>query len=112
VLGGPAEREDEQAVGSAIDELTAQVRGDANQLTTLEHMLLTPDDQRQRSLEYEVDLLLARMTVDAASLTGLERELVDAERRDAQLSTQGHEPLARIGVEPRARDARFHANGC
>ena len=48
------------------------------------------------------------MAVDAATLAGLQHELVEAEGRHPELPAEGDEALGRIEVQPRAGDAGFH----
>jgi len=46
--------------------------------------------------------------VDPAALAGLEHDLVDAERRHAELSAERHEALAGLGVESRPGGPGLH----
>src|SRR5918995_3284350 len=108
VLAGSAEREQHEAAGAAVGELAAHGRRNAHELSALERLLLTLDQQGERSVEHEVDLLLLRMAVDAATLAGFEHHLVEPEGRDPELAAEGDEALGCVEVEPRAGDARFH----
>ena len=82
----------------------------AHEVSALERLLLTLDQQGERSVEHEVDLLLLRMAVDAATLAGFEHHLVEPEGRDPELAAEGDEALGCVEVEPCAGDARFHGD--
>jgi hypothetical protein len=71
-------------------------------------VLLALNEERQRPLEDEVDLLLARVTVDPPALARLEHDLVDPEACDPELPAKRQEPLPGVGVQARARDAFLH----
>ena len=71
-------------------------------------LLLALDQQRQRPLQHEVDLLLALVAVDAPALARLEHHLVDPEARDPERAAQRDEALAGVGIERGACDAVVH----
>jgi hypothetical protein len=88
VLGRAVERHEHEPLRVAIDKLAPDRRRHAHQLARLEDVLVAFDQQRQRALEHEVDLLLPAMAVDAPALARLEHDLVHAERADPQLPAQ------------------------
>ena len=108
MLARPAEGEQDEAAGTAVDELAAHGRGNAGEVSTPERLLLALDQQGEGSLEHQVDLLLHRMAVDAATLAGLQHELVEAEGRHPELPAEREEALSRIEVQPCTGDAGFH----
>ena len=98
-----------QPLRAAVDELAAHRRRDAHELAALERLFLALDQDRQRPLEHEVDLLLVEVAMDATALARLEHDLVDPEARDAELAAQRQEALADVGVQAGAGDAFVHA---
>ena len=68
MLAVTAQRDHDDPLGSAVDELAAHLRRDAHELAGPDGLLLALDDQRQRPLEDEIDLLLALVAMDAPAL--------------------------------------------
>jgi hypothetical protein len=99
VLAGSTERDQQEPLGPAVDELPADVRPDADELARLDRRLLAVEQEAEGALEDEVDLLLVLMPVDPAALAGLQHDLVEAERRDAELGAEALEALRGVGVE-------------
>jgi hypothetical protein len=100
VLAGGAEGEDDQALGSAVDELAADRRGDAQQFAGAQPRLLPLDEHGQLALDDEVDLLLVGMTMYAHPLPGRQGDLVDAKAHEPELAAQREQAL--VGVGPQA----------
>src|SRR5438094_566298 len=72
---------------------------------------LVLDQQRERAGEHHVDLLLARVAVDAAALAGLQHDQVQPERAAAELLAQALEALGGVdpvGVEAGERHGGVH----
>jgi anti-sigma factor ChrR (cupin superfamily) len=110
VLVRAAKREQHEALGPAVDELATDRRPDPHELAALEHVLLALDQQRQRAVEDQVDLLLLAVAMDAPALQWLEHDLVHPEARHAELAPQRHEALAGVGLKARTGDAFLHAS--
>ena len=83
-------------------------RRDADQLAALERRLLALDEQGERPLEHEVDLLLALVGVDAPALARVQHDLVEAEARDAELGAQAHEAVLGVRLQPRPGGPVLH----
>ncbi len=107
VIAGSAERDQHDALRSCVDELAAHLGADPHQVVAAKDVLDALHQQRQLTLEDEVDLLLVAMRVYASALTGLEHEQVDAEAVHAQLAAQGLEALAAVAIELGERYVRF-----
>jgi len=88
VYARPAQRNKNEPAGTAVRELSAKRRGDANQLALpgLEPFLL--DDEREIPLQHQIDLLLALVAMDPSALSRLQHDLVHAKRTHAQRSAQ------------------------
>ena len=67
-------------------------------------MLGAVEQQRQLTLEDEIDLLLALVRVDAHSLTRLEDHGVDPEAADAEFAAQPLQAVGGVGIERREGD--------
>src|SRR4051812_26662784 len=93
---------------TAVDELATYRRRDPDQLAALVRGLLPLDEQRQRALEHEVDLLLALVGVDAPALAGVQDDLVEPEARDPELGAQAHEAVLGVGPQARRRGSVLH----
>src|SRR3990172_4810644 len=106
-LGAP-NGENRQAARSPIDELAADVRGDAHHFVLTEISPLALDEERERPLEDDVDLLLALVPMDPPALARAEDDQVEAERLDAEVAAETLEALARVEVELRVGDAVLH----
>jgi hypothetical protein len=98
-----AKREKHEALGAAVYDLSPQLRRYPNELAALEAGLLALDEQRERPLEHEVDLFLARVPVNPTPLAGSKHDLVQSERRDAELAAKRDETLAGVGIEASPR---------
>src|SRR4051812_37626681 len=108
VLAGAADREQVEVGRAAVDELAADGRRDADQLAGLVRGLLALDEQAERSLEHEVDLLLALVGVDPPALAGVKHDLVEPEARDAELGPEAHEAVLGVVLEARGGGAVVH----
>src|SRR6185369_6100277 len=97
---GAADGKQVQRAGPAVDQLALDARGDADDLAALERRLLALDEQGERPLEHEVDLLLALVRVDAPALARVQHDLVEAEARDAELGAQAHEAVLGVRLQP------------
>jgi hypothetical protein len=108
VLAIPAEREQDQRLRAAIDELAPQRGSHAHELALRERRLLALDQQGELALEDQVDLLLALVAVDPPSLPGLQDKLVDSESAHAELPAQRHEAFCAVALEARPRGSALH----
>lgn len=99
VLARAAECDQDEASGSCVDELAAHRRTHPHQTVGTEHVLDSLDQQRQLTLENEVDLLLVLMRMYASSLARLEHDQVDPEAAHLQLAPQSLEALAAVAIE-------------
>ena len=104
-----AERDQQHVLGVPVGDVAAHVRCDAGDLALAQLLDLVLEDERERAVQDEVDLLLGRVAVDAAALTGAQDDLVEAEGRDAERAAERDEALLRVGLERGVADAGVHA---
>jgi hypothetical protein len=81
VLACRPEREDRAALGTAVNELSADLGRNARQIAVGEVMLLGLDHERKAALEDQIDLFLVPMPVYPALLSGAQQDQVDSEAR-------------------------------
>jgi hypothetical protein len=98
VLARRPEREDRAAVGTAVDELSADLGGNARQIAEHKGMLLALDHERKPALEDQVDLFLVQMPVYPALLPWPQQDQVDSKARYTERASQRNEALTRIEV--------------
>jgi hypothetical protein len=102
VLAGAADRDQHAPRRGPILQLPAHVRRYARELARLQRVRLALDDERERAVEHEVDLLLLAVPVDPAALPRLERQLVETERLDAECPPEREEALVGVAIDARA----------
>jgi uncharacterized protein len=108
VLPRSTEGQQDQTLGSRVDELAAGAGAHTPETVGAEHMLDALHDQRQLTLEHEVHLLLVLVRVNATPLARLEDDQVDAEPVHPELPAQRLEALADVTVELGERDVELH----
>jgi hypothetical protein len=106
VVTRSAEGEQDDAVRSCVDELAAHCWADPHQMVWGKHVIDAFNQQRQLTLEHQVDLLLTLMRMDAPPLARLEHDHVHPERAHIQLAPQRLETLAAVTIKRRERDVR------
>src|SRR5689334_13765691 len=80
VLVRATERKQHDPTRTAVDQLTANRRRHPDQLPHGQLAPLALEQQRQRALEHQVDLLLVLVPVDPPALSRLQDDLVHPER--------------------------------
>lgn len=78
VVSGSAQGKQDEALRPRVHELATHRWADPHEAVWSKQVLGALDDQGQLALEYEIDLLLVLMRVDASPLAGLERDEVHA----------------------------------
>ena len=94
-----------QRSGPRLTELAAHAGPDAGQLSAAEVVRLTLDDQRERALPDEVDLLLALVIVHAPALARGEDYEIHADAAQLERPSQRDEALAAVEGERGAGEA-------
>ena len=97
--GRAAQRDDRAALRSAVDELAAHAGADARELAAREVVRLALDDQRERALPDQEDLLLAPVVVHAPALAWREDHEVEAEAARLERPSQRDEAIVAVEVE-------------
>jgi hypothetical protein len=108
VLAVATDCEQHETFWTAVHELAAHLRRHADELAAGEHRLLALDQERERPLEHQIDLLLALVTMDAAALARLEHDEVHAECRHAELPAKRREALIGVGRDARPGSPCLH----
>ena len=76
---GPCTDKQDEALRPRVHELATHCWADPHEAVWTKQVLGALDEEGQLALEYEVDLLLILMRVDASTLAGLEHDEVHAE---------------------------------
>lgn len=79
VVSGSAQGKQDEALRPRVHELATHRWADPHEAVWTKQVLGALDEEGQLALEYEVDLLLILMRVDASTLAGLEHDEVHAE---------------------------------
>jgi hypothetical protein len=103
-----AERQDDQAPRTTVDQLSAEPGGNPDELAGIKVTLLAFDGQVELTFEDQVDLLLALVSVNPVALARLEHDLIDPESRHPQLATQRDEAIRAGRVDAGSCRAFFH----
>jgi hypothetical protein len=103
-----SEREQHQPAGTTVDQLSAETRGDSDELADAQSRRFAFDEEVKLPFHDEVDLLLALVAVNPPPLPRLEHDLVHPKRRDAQLTAERDEAISAVGIQPGPRHALFH----
>jgi hypothetical protein len=93
VLARGADRDEDAGRRGSVDQLSANRRRNARELSGSKLELLLLDEQGERAPQHQVDLLLLAMAMNPPPLAGLERQLIEPKAGNAESPPERAEAL-------------------